>query len=113
MEITFANAKLQKLCGNTSKLRGKYGPRMAELIQRRLVDLEAAETLADMKTLPGRCHELTENLSGCLAIDLVHPDRLIFRASNRPVPTTSSGGLDWSRVTEIQVVDVGDYHEGK
>ncbi|MPN55125.1 hypothetical protein SDC9_202804 [bioreactor metagenome] len=27
-----------------------------------------------------------------------------------PVPTLPSGGLDWSRVTEILILEVIDYH---
>ncbi len=110
MEITFETAKMQKLCNSTAKLNGTYGPRLAAVIQRRLLDLEAAETLANMKGLPGRCHELTENLAGCLALDLVHPDRLVFRVANKPRPINDSGALEWSKVTAIEVVGVGDYH---
>lgn len=110
MEVTFENAKLQKLLANAGKLKGRYGPRLAGLISRRLYDLEAAECLEYMRGLPGRCHELTENFAGCVAVDLVHPDRLVFRVANRPRPVTASGALDWSKVTAIEIVGVGDYH---
>ncbi len=109
MEIAFADAKLQKLCSNQGKLVGKYGPRLAVVIQRRLADLEAAETLEVMRTLPGRCHELRENLSGCLAIDLVHPDRMVFRPK-QPPPVNDDGQLPWNQVVAIEVVGIGDYH---
>jgi proteic killer suppression protein len=110
MEIGFAKSKLAKLCNSEKKLRGEYGPRMAGLIQQRLMDLAAAETLEVMRTLPGRCHQLTENLAGLFAVDLVHPDRLVFRPDHDPVPKLSSGGIDWSRVTRIEIVGIGDYH---
>jgi len=110
MEITFANSKLAKLCNSDKKLRGKYGPRMADLIQQRLADLEAAENLEVMRMLPGQCHELTQNLAGLLALDLVHPDRLAFRPEHDPSPTKKGGGLDWLRVTKIEIVGIGDYH---
>ena len=111
MEITFENARLQKLCNSAGKLNGKYGPRQSALIQRRLVDLATAETLEDMRIVPGRCHELTQNLTGCFAVDLVHPDRLVFRVANKPRPVNASGALDWSAVTAIEIVDIVDYHE--
>jgi proteic killer suppression protein len=110
MEIRFANARLQKLCSSEAKLRGKYGARMASVIQQRLLDLAAVENLSHMRRLPGRCHELRENLDGMLAIDLVHPDGLVFKPAHDPIPTREDGGLDWGAVTEIEIVAIGDYH---
>ncbi len=86
---------------------------MASLIQRRLMDLDAAETLESMRSIPGRCHPLGENLSGLFAVDLVHPDRLVFQPDHDPVPQLSGGGMDWSKVTKIEVVGIGDYHRRK
>ncbi len=110
MDVRFADARLQKLCNNESKLRGKYGPRMATLIEQRLLDLSAADTLSQMRLLPGRCHELKGNLSGLLALDLVHPNRLVFKPGHDPIPRKLDGGLDWDSVTEIEIVGIGDYH---
>ena len=109
MEIVFSNSKLAKLCNSGPKLRGKYGPRMAGLIQQRLLDLSSAETLAVMRTLPGRCHELRQNLQDHFAVDLVHPDRLVFKPDHDP-PPKKAGALEWSKVTKIEIVGMGDYH---
>lgn len=111
MDVTFERAKEAKLCNSASKLRGEYGPRMAALIQERLASLVAAENLAAMKQLPGRCHELSSDLKGCLAIDLVHPMRLVFKPANVPIPTHSDGSLNWEKVTHVQVWRIGDYHD--
>ena len=110
MEISFATPRPAKLCNSEKKLRGAYGPRMAGVIQQRLVDLDAAETLESMRDIPGRCHQLTGNLDGLFAVDLVHPDRLVFAPDHDPVPQLSGGGVDWSKVTKIEVVGIGDYH---
>lgn len=111
MEIGFANARLQKLCNSDKKLRSKYGPRMADLIQQRLLELRDACKLAIMRTLPGaRCHELKQSLKGHLAVDLVHPDRLVFKPDHDLIPRKDDGGLDWEKVTKIEIVGIGDYH---
>ena len=110
MEISFATSKLAKLCNSEKKLRGAYGPRMAVLIQQRLLDLNAAETLETMREVPGRCHALTGDVDGHFAVDLVHPDRLVFAPDHDPVPQLKGGGVDWSKVTKIEVVGIGDYH---
>lgn len=112
MDISFTTGKLAKICNSERKLRGEYGPRMASLIAQRLGELAAAPTLEVMRCIPkARCHELTQNLKGLLAVDLVHPDRLTFKPDHDPVPTKPDGGLDWSKVTKIVVVGVGDYHQ--
>jgi proteic killer suppression protein len=110
MEISFATSKLAKLCNSEKKLKGVYGPRMASLIQQRLMDLDTAETLESMRNVPGRCHQLTENLDGLFAVDLVHPDRLVFAPDHDPVPRLGGGGVDWSKITKIEVAGIGDYH---
>ena len=87
------------------------GPRMAEKLQQRLSELAAVETLEDMRCLPGaRCHELTGELEGALAVDLVHPYRLLFTPDHDPIPQKEDGGLDWTSVTAICIVDYVDYH---
>jgi toxin HigB-1 len=111
VEISFTNKKLAKICCSAKEMQAKHGKRMAEKIQQRLTELKGAETLADMRNLPGaRCHELTGNLAGNLAVDLVHPDRLIFSPDHDPMPELPDGGLDWQRVTKIVIEGIGDYH---
>lgn len=110
MEIGFTKAKLAKLCNFEGKLRGKYGSEMARMIQQRLGELRAAETLETMRHLPGNCHPLSQNLKGLFAISLVGKERLVFWPDHDPLPQLPSGGLDWSKVTRIAIEDIGDYH---
>ena len=111
MEISFATPKLQKLCNNANKLRGEFGPKCAVKIQCRLAELGAAECLEDLRNLPGpRCHELKADRDGQLAVDLEHPKRLIFVPNHDPVPVGVNGGLDWQNVTQVQIIEICDYH---
>lgn len=49
---------------------------MAEKLHQRLLELVAADSLGDVPRVPPpRCHELTGDLKGKLAVDLVHPYR--------------------------------------
>ncbi len=110
MEIGFRTKKLRKACSTDKAMRAKWGGQMAKKLRRRLADLEAAATLEEMRNLPGRCHELIGDLAGHLAVDLKHPNRLIFCPGHDPVPKKDDGGLDWNQVTNILVTDVEDYH---
>ena len=111
MEISFTTRKMQKLCNSEKEMQAKLGSRTAERLRRRLVELKAADSLEDIPRVPPvRCHELGQDRKGQLAIDLVHPKRLIFEPGHDPVPKKDDGGLDWSMVTTIVVLEIGDYH---
>lgn len=92
-------------------MRATFGKPLAERLQQRLAELKAAETLEDISRLPpARCHELSQDRKGQLAVDLAHPKRLIFEPDHNPVPRRSDGGLDWANVTAIRVIEIIDYH---
>ena len=111
MEVSFASNKLQKICSNAKKMRGELGGRCAEELEECLFELKAAETLADMRSLPhARCHELSGDRKGQFAVDLEHPKRLIFEPDHTPRPTKPDGGLDWQQVTKVVVLEIVDYH---
>lgn len=111
MEITFSSRRVEKLCNSAKEMHTKLGDRNAKLLQRRLSEMKAAENLDDLGRLPGaRCHELKGNRQGQLAVDLVHPKRLVFEVADNPKPTKTDGGLDWKQVTKIEVLEIVDYH---
>jgi plasmid maintenance system killer protein len=111
MEISFSSRKIEKLCNSTKEMRAKLGDRCAKVVQQRLAEMKAADTLEDLGKVPGaRCHELKADRKGQLAVYLVHPKRLVFVPDHNPVPSKSDGGLDWAQVTRVLVTDVVDYH---
>lgn len=110
MDVAFDSKKLAKTCNSEKELRKEYGPRMAGVIQTRLSDLAAVETLAGMSVLPGRCHELTANWKGHFALDLVHPDRLVFKPLDDPPPRLPSGAMALTEIRSVVIVGIGNYH---
>ena len=111
MVISFSSKRLQKICNSEKEMRAKFGPQMADKLKQRLVELHAAETLEDVSRLPpARCHALSQNRAGHLAVDLIHPHRLIFKPDHNSLPTKPDGGLDWAKVTRVSVSEIGDYH---
>lgn len=84
---------------------------MARKVNQRLKDLSTADNLAMMRTLPAaRCHELTGNRKGKLAVDISGNFRLIFEPNHVPIPKKDDGGLNWESVTKIHILDIEDYH---
>jgi len=89
----------------------ELGTDMAKRLRQRLIELQAANTLADMSYLPpARCHELTGNLKEHFSVDLTHPYRLLFVPDHDPIPRRPDGGIDRSAVTTIEVIDIEDTH---
>jgi proteic killer suppression protein len=112
MNVGFENAKLAKLFNSTKALVKEHGAPRAKKIRQRMDDLRAAGTLAELRMLPGRCHGLHGELKGVLSLDLDHPYRLLFRPVGEPVQIwTDDGGLDWTRVTAVEILGVRDTHE--
>ena len=37
--------------------------------------------------------------------------RLVFQPDHEPTPIKRDGGIDWSQVTAVTIVFIGDYHD--
>lgn len=111
MDIVFKDKKFAKLFNNQKLLVKKFGLDRANRIRRRLDDLRAAAMLEDMRTVPGRCHELLRDRSGRLSLELDHPNRLIFEPANNPIPKKPDGGLDWTKISVVAIIGIEDTHE--
>jgi proteic killer suppression protein len=111
MNIRFATTKLQKTLCTGKELVRQYGDKNAKKIQNRLAVLRNTPTLAQMpSTPPYRCHPLKGEYNGCFAVDIIHPFRIIFRPAHTPVPIKKDGGIDLAAITDIEILDVRNYH---
>ncbi len=111
MEITFADRKLEKIAHNDKRRIQKLGKRQSDLFKQHLDELSAADTLEDVRNLPGRYHELSKNRKGQWACDLVQPDRLIFEPHERPIPTDDNGKYIWIEIKGIEILEINNYHK--
>ncbi|GGV01664.1 hypothetical protein GCM10010495_10980 [Kitasatospora herbaricolor] len=100
---------MEKACASERDMRRQYGALLARKIGQRLAALEAAENLEDLRPpAVGKCHELTGDYAGCLALNLDANWRLIFRPERWS--DNGQGGLDWSAVDSVVVLSIVDYH---
>jgi plasmid maintenance system killer protein len=110
--VNYVDNKLEKTCNSAKDLRRRYGDVCGKLIGQRLDQMKAASSLAVLRTLPQlRCHELTGDRKGQLAVDVKQPYRLVFRPNPIHVLTRDDGGLDWTSVTDVTIIEIVDYHE--
>ena len=94
MDILFKSRKLEKEFSNYKALKRRYGPEQAKKIQQRMFELQAADNLDTLWTLPQiRAHELKGNLSGQISLDIKHPYRLLIKPDydNPPQKVEKSG----------------------
>ncbi len=111
MEVRFVTRSTQKACSSEKEMCRRWGAALAQRLQQRLAELVAADSLDDISRLPpARCHELKGDRAGQLSVDLVHPRRLIFEPDDDPIPRKDDGGLDWTQVTKVVVLEVCDTH---
>ena len=112
MKVDFEKKKLAKNCqDDRSRLRA-FGKDRAKKVRARLTLLENADSLEDLRRVPGHFHELKSDRAGQFAADLDGPYRLIFRpVLSREQEQDHADGYVWSKITHIRILEITDYHE--
>jgi proteic killer suppression protein len=109
MEIIFGDSKLLKLCEQQAVAQKQLGQVCARKLRSRLADLAAAGSVREL--VAGRPHPLKGDRAGQFAVDLEGAKRLVFKPANDPIPCNEDGSIDWSKVTHVCIVFIGDYHD--
>ena len=109
MHIDFLDLKIRKLCENSREAEKKLGSNSARKLRSRLSDLEAASHVRELNA--GRPHPLERDRLGQFALDLADGKRLVFKPDHEPIPQDAHGNVDWSQVTAITIIYIGDYHD--
>jgi len=110
MEILFSSSSLWGACNRQRKGIRKFGAARFAMLNRRLDELSAAETLADIPPSAG-CHRLKGDRAGQFAVSLDGSWRLIFRPNHETAPRTTGAGIDLRAVTKVLIIEVVDYHD--
>jgi toxin HigB-1 len=113
VKITFATRKLEKLANDDRRLVKEFGKLRADKIKVRLSQLRFANTLEDVRNLPGNYHELTGNRKGQWACDLDQPYRLVFTPHENPIPVDEHGRYVWMEINGVEVIEIVNYHKEK
>ncbi|NTV34076.1 MAG: killer suppression protein HigA [Deltaproteobacteria bacterium] len=111
MDITFWDKDLRKYAHDDRLAKRKMGPKRALVFKQRLDDLRAAETLEDVRYLPGRFHALKETRKGQWSCDLDHPYRLIFIPHEDPIPENDDGQYLWNEIRGVEIVEIANTHK--
>ncbi len=110
MNVSFKDKKLRKCAENESYSRKQLGKIRSELFMKRVGDLIVAETLEDVRHLPGHYHELVGDRKGQWACSLDQPYRLIFEPHEDPIPKDGNGGYIWIEIKGVEIIEIENYH---
>lgn len=111
MEVSFATEQLKRTCESPAERKKRFGEPFADKLRGRLDDLDAAQSMDDMRHLPGHWEELTGGRKGQLSCRLAGGLRLIVTPTCQPLPAKPDGGIDWRAIDPVNVLEVVDYHD--
>ena len=111
LKIDFLDLRFRTVCHDKRLATKAYGPESAKKLKLRLDDLDAAQCMDVMRTLPGHWEELKHDRAGQFSARLHGGLRLIVKPQKQPPPTKPDGGLDWLAIDSLYILDVLDYHD--
>lgn len=111
MKIDFLDPKFRAACHDTRLANKFMGAESARKLKTRLDDLDAANNMEVMRSLPGHWEELKRDRVGQFSCRLGGGKRLIVKPQKQPPPTKADGGLDWRAIDSIYILEVVDYHD--
>ncbi|WP_292794043.1 killer suppression protein HigA [Nostoc sp. NMS7] len=85
------------------------GTNCAKKFRTQLAIVGAASCVTEL--VIGHPHPLKGDRVGEFAVNLKGGKRLVFKPDNDPIPLSQDGSIDWSKVTAVCIVLIGDYHD--
>lgn len=110
MDLTYKTKELQKYAEDQKYSIKKLGAVISDNYTKRITALLSAETLEDVRNLPGNYHELTGDRKGQWACSLSGNYRLVFEPHQKPIPTSPSGQYLWCEIKGVEIDEIVDYH---
>ncbi|GGC16228.1 killer suppression protein HigA [Dyadobacter sediminis] len=105
MEISFENKLLRDICEDSEIAEYQFNQWKAHVLTSRLADLRAAGNVNDL--LVGHPTLISsQNGQEKYKVEIVKDLALYFVSNHLKQPSGSNGKIDWSRVTQIKIVNI-------
>ncbi len=104
MELAFDFRPLRTICESEAHAKDELGVTVAEMLKHRLADLRAAVSIRDL--VAGRPCLLQGTADLCMTLDLCEGYRLVFCANHPKNPVSSTGGVDWLKVSRVKIMRI-------
>lgn len=110
MKLSYKTKKLEKSLTNDREIIKSFGT-LAKKVKQRITELQEADSLADIATLPFmRLHPYKGARKGEWSIDIFKNWRICFEIANDPIPELEDGGVSLAKVTSIKIMSIEDPH---
>ena len=111
MEISFDDAKHEKLANDFRALSRKYGKKGRKIAEEIIATLDVLKAASSLFEVPRayRPHPLKGNYKGCFAVDVTKTHRVIFRPHHKDDPNFRID--NYKSIVSIEIVEIyTDYH---
>lgn len=101
--IVFFNTEQQcTACASIERLVQQFGEKKARRIKQRLDELDAAQNLFHLKTLPAINCRSIDSQNGLVAVTTIPPACILIKAIN------DSGASNWHQVTTVKILALNE-----
>jgi proteic killer suppression protein len=106
LELAFATKSLRQICENNDKAKKELGNESAEKLIHRLADLRAITYVSEL--IVGNPRHVTYSNKPHFLVDLCSGYSILFCANHVKTPILISGAIDWSKVSRIKIIKIGN-----
>ncbi|GAB3163213.1 hypothetical protein GCM10027161_75310 [Microbispora hainanensis] len=107
LKIVFGDGEVARTCNDDDERVSRYGPTLAMTIRRRLGEIAAVASLAELRRLPAaRLRHHPNSGNGYLLVSLGGSADLLVRPRDDPAPTLTDGRLDEHAVRALVVAAI-------
>lgn len=104
MQVYFENDRLRCQVSSERELKKKYGADVAKKVKTRMLQLESAENLEELCSLPGNWKPLKHGMKNLYSARLSKKVRLIVRPDHPKIK--GDGSIDRRQVKSITVMGI-------
>jgi hypothetical protein len=101
LQLAFETKHLRTLCESSADAISELGQEVAYALIDRVADLDSAVSIKDVLVSQPQAFD-----NGELILELATGYRLLCRANHPNNPKTTSGAIDWEKVSRVKIVDI-------
>lgn len=102
MELSFESEEVREICDTRAIATKKLGALATSALLRSLADIEAAESIGDLRMVLGE--GISHPTHDVCRVSLASGWSFLFRAGGAKPPRKSTGATDWDRVSRIRIM---------